>query len=58
VFGMCKLSVKIGKTIAKRKTSLDLTLKVTIVKGNLYYTTFLSRHVPPEINFKKQKKKK
>jgi hypothetical protein len=34
VFGLVyKLSVKIGKTIAKRKTSLDLTLKVTIAKG-------------------------
>ncbi len=27
LFGLCKLSVKIGKTIAKGKTSLDLTLR-------------------------------
>jgi hypothetical protein len=33
LFGLVyKLSVKIGETIAKRKTSLDLTLKVTIAK--------------------------
>ncbi len=49
VFGMFWLSVKIGKTIAKTKTSLDLTLKVTIVKGNLCYTTSVSRRIPPEI---------
>jgi hypothetical protein len=34
------LSVKIGKTIAKINTSLGLTLRVTIVDGNLCYITF------------------
>jgi hypothetical protein len=51
--GFCVWNVlikcKIGKTIAKIKTSLDLTLKVTIVKGNLCYTTSVSRRIPPEI---------
>jgi hypothetical protein len=33
LFGFeCKLSVKIGKTIAKRKTCSELTIKVTIVE--------------------------
>jgi hypothetical protein len=40
VFGiMCKFKCKNWKNYCKRKTEFGIDLKVTIVRGNLYYTT-------------------